>query len=144
MLGAVAVGLLAWAGARLFDRRIGFVAAALLAVAFLPVHYAHLALNDVPTLAPLCLALAGVGGIFTRGRMLDYALAGVGLGLACATKYTGGIVLLPLLAAAAVGAGASGRAAPRRRSRSRACWRSPPSSSPTRSRCSTSTRSATG
>ena len=103
VLGAIAVGLLAWAGARLFDRRIGFVAAALLAVAFLPVHYAHLALNDVPTLAPLCLALAGVGGVFTRGRMLDYALAGVGLGLACATKYTGGIVLLPLLAAAAVG-----------------------------------------
>jgi len=103
VLGAIAVGLLAWAGARLFDRRIGIVAAAVLAVAFLPVHYAHLALNDVPTLAPLCLALAGVGGVFARGRLLDYALAGVGLGLACATKYTGGIVLLPLLAAALVG-----------------------------------------
>ena len=103
VLGAVAVGLLAWAGARLFDRRIGFVAAAVLAVAFLPVHYAHLALNDVPTLAPLCLALVGVGGVFARGRLLDYALAGVGLGFACATKYTGGIVLLPLLAAALVG-----------------------------------------
>ena len=103
LLGAVAVGLLVWAGTRLFDRRIGFVAAALLAVAFLPVHYGHLALNDVPALAPLCLALAGVGGVFARGRMLDYALAGVGLGLACATKYTGGIVLLPLLAAALAG-----------------------------------------
>jgi hypothetical protein len=103
VLGAIAVGLLAWAGARLFDRRIGFVAAAVLAVAFLPVHYAHLALNDVPTLAPLCLALAGIGGVFARGRLLDYALAGVGLGFACATKYTGGIVLLPLLAAALVG-----------------------------------------
>jgi 4-amino-4-deoxy-L-arabinose transferase-like glycosyltransferase len=32
--------------------------------------------------------------------MRDYLLAGVGLGLACATKYTAGIVLLPLLAAA--------------------------------------------
>ena len=70
MLGAVAVGLLAWAGARLFDRRVGLVAAALLAVAFLPVHYAHFALNDVPTLAPLCLALVGVGGVFARGRLL--------------------------------------------------------------------------
>jgi hypothetical protein len=107
-LGAIAVGLLAWAGARLFDRRVGLLAAALLAVAFLPVHYAHFALNDVPTLAPLCLSLAGVGGVFLRGRLLDYALAGVGLGLACATKYTGGIVLLPLLAAAAVGAGQGG------------------------------------
>ena len=105
VLGAIAVGLLAWAGARLFDRRVGLVAAALLAVAFLPVHYAHLALNDVPTLAPLCLALVGVGGVFARGRLVDYALAGAGLGLACATKYTGGIVLLPLLAAAAVGPG---------------------------------------
>jgi 4-amino-4-deoxy-L-arabinose transferase-like glycosyltransferase len=105
VLGALAVGLLAWAGARLFDRRIGLVAAALLAVAFLPVHYAHFALNDVPTLAPLCLALVGVGGVFTRARLLDYAVAGVGLGLACATKYTGGIMLLPLVAAALVGPG---------------------------------------
>jgi 4-amino-4-deoxy-L-arabinose transferase-like glycosyltransferase len=103
--GAIAVGLLAWAGARLFDRRTGLVAAAVLAVAFLPVHYSHLALNDVPTLAPLCLSLAGIGGVFARGRLVDYALAGAGLGLACATKYTGGVVLLPLLAAAAVGPG---------------------------------------
>jgi Dolichyl-phosphate-mannose-protein mannosyltransferase len=107
-LGALAVGLLAWAGARLLDRRTGLVAAALLAVAFLPVHYAHFALNDAPTLAPVCLALAGVGGVLTRGRLGDYALAGVGLGLACATKYTGGIVLLPLLAAAAVAQAPSG------------------------------------
>jgi hypothetical protein len=107
VLGAIGVGLLAWAGARLFDRRVGLVAGALLAVAFLAVHYSHFALNDVPTLAPLCLALVGVGGVFTRGRMVDYALAGAGLGLACATKYTAGIVLLPLLAAALVGPGQS-------------------------------------
>jgi hypothetical protein len=106
-LGALAVGLLAWAGARVFDRRIALVAAALFAVAFLPVHYAHFALNDVPTLAPVCLALVGIGGVLERGRYGDYALAGAGLGLACATKYTGGIVLLPLLAAATVGAGQS-------------------------------------
>jgi len=100
VLGAAAAGLLAWAGARLFDRRIALVAGGLLAVAFLPVHYAHLALNDVPTLAPACLALVGVAGVLTRGRLADYALAGAALGLACATKYTAGIVLLPLLAAA--------------------------------------------
>jgi hypothetical protein len=66
------------------------------------VHYSHLALNDVPTLVGVCLSLVGTAGIYARrGRMPDFALAGVGLGLACATKYTGGIVLLPLLAAAA-------------------------------------------
>jgi hypothetical protein len=102
VLGTVAVGLLAWAGARLFDRRTGLVAGVLLAVAFLPVHYSHLALNDVPTLAPIALALAGVAGVLRGGGWRDYAIAGAGIGLACATKYTAGIVLLCLLAAVAV------------------------------------------
>ncbi len=100
VLGTVAVGLLLLAGVKLAGRRVGLVAAGLLAVAFLPVFYSHLALNDVPTLAPLCLALWGVAGVLRDGRARWYALAGVGLGLACATKYTAGIVLVPLLAAA--------------------------------------------
>jgi 4-amino-4-deoxy-L-arabinose transferase-like glycosyltransferase len=72
-----------------------------MAVAFLPVFYAHLALNDVPTLAPLTLSLLGTAGVLRRGRKRDYALAGIGLGIGCATKYTAGIVVLPLLVAAA-------------------------------------------
>ncbi len=101
LLGTLAVWLLYAAGARLFDRGVALLAAALEAVAFLPVFYAHLALNDVPTLAPLTLSLLGTAGVLRRGRARDYLLAGVGLGLGCATKYTAGIVLLPLLAAAA-------------------------------------------
>jgi len=100
LLGAGGVGLLYAAGARLFDRRVGLLAAGLLAVGFLPVFYSHLALNDVPTLVGVCLALIGIGGIVRRGATADYVLAGVGLGLGCATKYTAGIVLLPLVAAA--------------------------------------------
>jgi hypothetical protein len=102
VVGTLAVWLLYCAGARMADRRVGLLAAALLAVAFLPVFYSHLALNDVPTLAPIALSLWGIAGVLRRGRIADYALAGVGLGLACASKYTGGIVLLPLLGAAAV------------------------------------------
>ncbi len=101
LLGTLAVWLLYVAGARLFDRGVALLAAALEAVAFLPVFYAHLALNDVPTLAPLTLSLLGTAGVLRRGRARDYLFAGVGLGLGCATKYTAGIVLLPLLAAAA-------------------------------------------
>jgi 4-amino-4-deoxy-L-arabinose transferase-like glycosyltransferase len=101
-VGTIAVGLLYLAGARMFDRRVGLLSAGLLAVAFLPVFYSHLALNDVPTLAPICLSLWGTAGILREGRLGHYALAGVGLGLACATKYTGGIVLAPLLAAGAL------------------------------------------
>src|SRR4051812_759068 len=100
-LGAAAVGLTAVAGARLFeDRRVGLVAGALLAVAFLAVHYSHFALNDAPTLAPVALCLVGVAGIYRRGRTRDYALAGVALGLAVAPQYTGGIVATAVVAAA--------------------------------------------
>ena len=101
VLGAAAVGFLVWAGRRLFDLRVGLVAGALLAVAFLPVHYSHLAVNDIPALAPLCLSLVGVAGVYRRGHLADYALAGAALGVAVATKYTAGIVLLCLAAAAA-------------------------------------------
>ncbi len=99
-LGTVAVGVLLMAGTRLFGRVTGWLAGALLAVAFLPVHYSHLALNDVPTLAWLGLALFGSAGILRRGRLVDYLVAGAGLGFACATKYTAGIVVLSILAAA--------------------------------------------
>jgi len=99
VLGTLSVWLLYVAAARMFDRRVGLLSAALMAVAFLPVFYSHLALNDVPNVAAICLALVGVAGILRRGRPADYALAGLGLGLACAMKYTGGIVLLAIVGA---------------------------------------------
>ena len=101
VLGTLALWLLYLAGARLFGRAVGLLAAAIEAVAFLPVFYAHLALNDAPTLAPATLSLLGSAGVLRKGRARDHLLAGVGLGLACATKYTAGIVLVPLLAAIA-------------------------------------------
>ena len=91
VLGVAALWLLYATGARLFDRGVGLLAAAIEAVAFLPVFYAHLALNDAPTLAPLTLALLGIAGVLRKGRSRDHLLAGVGLGLACASKYTAGI-----------------------------------------------------
>jgi Dolichyl-phosphate-mannose-protein mannosyltransferase len=101
LLGTASVWLLYLVGARLFNRAVGLLASTVMAVAFLPVFYGHLALNDAPTLLPLTLSLLGAAGVLRRGRMLDYLLAGVGLGLAAATKYTAGVMILPLLAAAA-------------------------------------------
>ncbi len=115
VLGAASVALLYLTGTRLWGRNVGLLAAAIMAVAFLPVFYSHLALNDVPTLAPVTLALYGIAGVLRRGRTRDYAVAGVGIGLAAATKYTGGITLLCLLGATASdAAGGSLRSAARR------------------------------
>jgi 4-amino-4-deoxy-L-arabinose transferase-like glycosyltransferase len=102
VLGTASVWLLYATAARLFGRGAGVLAAALEAVAFLPVFYSHLALNDVATLAPLTLSLLGSVRVLQRGRMTDHVLAGAALGLACATKYTAGVAVLPLLAAVAV------------------------------------------
>ena len=108
VLGTIAVWLLYLAAARLIDRRVALLAAGIYAVSFLPVFYSKLALNDVPTLAGVGLGLWGAAGVLRFGRMRDYVIAGIGFGLACATKYTGGIVLIPLLAAAAAQLTASG------------------------------------
>ena len=106
LMGTLAVWLTYLASQRFFaDRRIALLAAALMAVTFLPVFYAHAALNNVPAMAFATLSLAGTAGIMTRGRRRDYVIAGIGAGLATATKYTDAIVLLPMLTAALLAPG---------------------------------------
>ncbi len=100
LLGTAAVWMLYLLASRLFNRRIGLLTAAIEAVAFLPVSYGHFALNDAVTLLPLTLSLFGSAGVMRFGRRRDYALAGIGLGFACASKYTAGIAIVPLAAAA--------------------------------------------
>ena len=144
ILGTISVWLTYLAGARFFNRNVGLLAAAILAFAFLPIFYSHLALNDVPTLAPVSLSLYGIAGVMRYGRMRDYAIAGVGIGLAAATKYTGGITMLCLLDGVrhrrlrGLDVAEGGRPAVRAGARDRRCSRS---WSPTRTRCSTSRRS---
>src|SRR6202020_459555 len=51
-------------------------------------------------LAPIALALYGVAGVLRNGARRDYVIAGIGIGLAAATKYTGAIMVVCLVAAA--------------------------------------------
>jgi hypothetical protein len=100
LIGTLVVGLTYWAGARFYDRRVGLVAAALMAVAFLPVFYSKHALNDVVTLAPITVALVVALLIYERGAWSDWALAGGAIGVATATKYTAAAMLLTVAIAA--------------------------------------------
>jgi hypothetical protein len=115
VLGTASVWLTYLAAARFAGKHVGLAAAAIFGLAFLPIFYSHLALNDVPTLAPVSLSLYGTACVMRRGRLRDYVIAGLGLGLAAATKYTGGITLLCLLAAfVSDGSGGAFRVAARR------------------------------
>jgi 4-amino-4-deoxy-L-arabinose transferase-like glycosyltransferase len=100
LIGTGVVALAYWAGTRYFERRVGLVAAAIMAVAFLPVFYSKHALNDVVTLAPVTVALVACLLVYERGRWSDWALAGGAIGVAIATKYTAGAMVLTLLVAA--------------------------------------------
>jgi hypothetical protein len=115
VLGTVAVWLTYLAGERLFNRTVALLGAAVFGLAFLPIFYSHLALNDVPALAPIALALYGVAGVLRSGARRDYVIAGIGIGLAAATKYTGAIMVVCLVAAAVCdGAGGTPLTAGRR------------------------------
>jgi hypothetical protein len=102
LLSTSAVWLVYVAGRRMFDRWVGFVAAAILATSFLPVHYGHLALNDAPSLAPTALALVGAAGVARTGRLREYLIAGVALGISVGFKYNAAFGLIPLVAAALI------------------------------------------
>lgn len=99
LLGIGAAWVMYFAGKRFYGTAAGLAAAAFMTFTFLPVHYSHFALNDVPTLFPLAIGILGLAGINNKGRLLDYGVAGFGLGLATATKYTAAALSVAIAAA---------------------------------------------
>ena len=84
------------AASRIWGKREGLVAAAVLAFAFLPVTYSRIAVTDVGALAGVALSIWASVRAYEEGRLLHFAAAGAAAGLALAFKYTAGLVLLPL------------------------------------------------
>ncbi len=106
-LVAVALSLLGVAaiyavGRRLWGTFEGLVAAAVLAFAVLPVAYSRYAVTDVGVLLPMALAVYATVKIHEDGSRRYYVLAGLGLGLTVAFKFTAGLVLVPILVAVAL------------------------------------------
>jgi 4-amino-4-deoxy-L-arabinose transferase-like glycosyltransferase len=91
-----------WLARRWWGRRVALVAAALMTFAFLPVVYSRIAVTDVATFVPVCVAMWGALRVYEDGRLRHYLIAGAGIGFATGFKYTAGLVLLPLVLAAVV------------------------------------------
>lgn len=86
-LGTLLVYLVYRAGSRFYSPTVGLLAGALLAFSFLPVFYSHQALNDVPTLLPVAIALLACLEIHDRGGWRWWLIAGAAVGAATGTKY---------------------------------------------------------
>jgi len=86
-------------GERLYSRRTGLWVAAFLSFGFLMVKHAHFGIVDslltLLTSASFYFSVA----IFKRGDRRDYLLAGTLAGLAIATKYNAGLILICIVAA---------------------------------------------
>ena len=89
-------------GRRLWGTFEGLVAAAVLAFAVLPVAYSRYAVTDVGVLLPMAMSVYATVKIAEDGRRRYYVIAGLGLGLTVAFKFTAGLVLVPILVAAAI------------------------------------------
>jgi hypothetical protein len=87
---------------RFWGARVGLVAAALLAFAFLSVTYSRIAVTDVGTFLPVAIAVWAILRAYEDGRLKHYLIAGAAIGLAVGFKYTAGLALVPLILTAAI------------------------------------------
>jgi hypothetical protein len=93
------------AAARLFDRRIGVMSAAFLAVMPLHVFRSRLWVPDAPMTAFYILALLTAVWILEKPRYSRFVWAGVAIGLATSAKYNGAGACLPVVVAALLARG---------------------------------------
>jgi 4-amino-4-deoxy-L-arabinose transferase-like glycosyltransferase len=100
ILGVGAVAATYAAGRAWFGRTAGLVAAAILAVAFLPVFYSRLALNDGVAVLPCALALWASALVLRTGSRRALLAGGACVGAAAALKYSDGAIVVALVAAA--------------------------------------------
>ncbi|HSP93529.1 MAG TPA: DUF2298 domain-containing protein [Thermoanaerobaculia bacterium] len=100
--GAATVVLLALLGARLYGRRVGLLAGALLAATVLHVQSSHFAISDIPLTFLILLSLFFLIEVVESGKLSRYLLAGLSIGLAVATKFSALPILLPLAVAVAI------------------------------------------
>ncbi|TNF84323.1 MAG: glycosyltransferase family 39 protein, partial [Acidobacteria bacterium] len=88
------------AAARLFDRRVGVMSAAFLAVMPLHVFRSRMWVPDAPMTAFYILALLAAVWILEKPSTSRFVWAGVAIGLATSAKYNGAGACLPVVVAA--------------------------------------------
>ncbi len=99
IVGALTPLALYGAGARLYSRRVGILAALCLTFAFVHVQYSHFIRTDIPLTLFVTMGLWFAANILRRGSKFDYLLAGIACGLTFASKFNGFPIFLTVLLA---------------------------------------------
>jgi YYY domain-containing protein len=94
--GALTVLVLMRLGTRLYNARVGLLAGMFLAASPAHIQNSHYATTDIFLTLMVLIALCGAVGIVHRGWWRDYILAGAGIGLAMATKFSAAPLFAPL------------------------------------------------
>jgi hypothetical protein len=100
VFGVATVAATYAAGRAWFGRTAGLVAATIIAVAFLPVFYSRLALNDGPGMLPCALTLWCSAIVLRTGSRKALLAGGAAVGAAASFKYSNGAIVVALIAAA--------------------------------------------
>jgi hypothetical protein len=96
-MGGVLTTLLTYqVGRRAYGRETGLGAAIIFGLTFLPTREAHFAVSDAPVALGVAVTLYFCLNIVKRGLWSDYLWTGIGLGLSAATKYSAGLLVLPI------------------------------------------------
>lgn len=94
LMGTITIAVLFLLGSRLYCRRTGLIAALLYAIAPLAVVHAHFLTVDVPATLFVTLTLLWSARLLERQTWFEYSGAAIWTGLAAATKYNTGLVLI--------------------------------------------------
>ena len=99
LLGAGTCFIIYGIGKKLFSPNVGLVSAALLSFCFLHVRNSHYAVNDVAAVFFMMVAFKYIVEIWERGALASYIKAGIVVGIAIATKYNMGIIIVAFIVA---------------------------------------------
>ena len=99
VMGTATVPIIYLAAAAIYGPVAAIVSSALLAVSFIHVRDSKFAKTEVPAGFWLALSILMMLRIPTRGRVVDYGLAGLFCGLAAATHYPSGAIAIGILVA---------------------------------------------
>jgi Dolichyl-phosphate-mannose-protein mannosyltransferase len=83
---------------RLADQRMALIAAAILAVMPIHIGYSQIIRTDMQASVFMLLCIIWSIKIHDRGRLKDYAVAGIMVGLACATKWPAALIIVAPIA----------------------------------------------